>query len=52
MSFASIVAIKRCSPMDFGSSTVQPTTKRLELDFMMPLVVIELSPTCFSLLKH
>ena len=52
MSFASIVAIKRCSPMDFGSSTVQPTIKRLELDFMMPLVVIDLSLACFSLLKH
>ena len=47
MSFASTVAIRRCSPMDFSPSTAQSTVKRLELDFMTQLAVIELSPTCF-----
>ena len=51
MSFASIVAIKRCSLMDFGSSTEQLAAERPELvDFMRRLAVLDF--TCFSLLQR
>ena len=49
MSFASIVAVKRCSLMDSSPFAEQPAAERLGLNFEKPLAVVKFILTYFSL---
>ena len=52
VSFASIVAIKRCSLMDSSPFAEQLTAERLGLNSVKPLAVVKFSLAWFSLLQH